>query len=124
MSVVRNADARRSETPSGVMTTLASPTVGGAERSLWRVEAKGGVSGPPHVIDVEQVWTWLDGTATVELPAGAVTVEPGDTVIIPGGELRRVVAGPDGYTAVVTASAAARATTPDGTDHGTPAWIA
>ncbi|MED7928940.1 cupin domain-containing protein [Nonomuraea wenchangensis] len=125
MTVIRAADARRTETPGGVMTTFASPTQGAAGRSLWRVEAKPGVAGPLHDFDVEQVWSWLDGTATVELGEESFAVAAGDTVVMPARTPRRVTAGPDaGYTAVVTARAGARAMSADGADLGTPPWIA
>ncbi|PZG15548.1 cupin, partial [Nonomuraea aridisoli] len=74
MAVIRNAEARRSETPGGVMTTFASPTQGGASRALWKVEVKPGGVGPVHDFDVEQVWTWTAGAATVELGGGTYAV--------------------------------------------------
>ncbi|MFI7105798.1 cupin domain-containing protein [Nonomuraea sp. NPDC050227] len=125
MSVIRAADSRRSETPSGVMTTFASPTQGGASCALWRVDAKPGVAGPQHDIDTEQVWSWLAGGATVELGDERFAVGVGDTVVMPAHVLRRVVADEHaGFTAVVTAAGGARALMPDGTDVGTPPWIA
>ncbi|MFI9595807.1 cupin domain-containing protein [Nonomuraea sp. NPDC052265] len=124
MSVIRDADSRRSETPGGVMTTFASPTQGGASRSLWRVDAKPGAQGPLHDFDSEQVWSWLSGGATVELGDERFTVGAGDTVVMPPNVARRVLADADaGYTAVVTAAAGARAFA-GGTDVGTPPWIA
>ncbi|GAA0941024.1 cupin domain-containing protein [Nonomuraea longicatena] len=123
MTLVRNADTRDTETPNAVMTTLASPTVGGAERSLWRVEAEPQAEGPQHAFDVEQIWTWLDGAATVELGDESLVVTRGDTVIMPAGVLRRILAGDRGYTAVVTASPEARAFGADGREYGVPAWI-
>ncbi|MGN9843010.1 cupin domain-containing protein [Nonomuraea sp. H19] len=125
MTVIRAADARRSETPNGVMTTYASPTQGGASRSLWRVEAHPGAVGPVHDFDVEQVWSWLAGAATVELGGDTFAVAAGDTVVMPARTLRQVLADPDtGYTAVVTAPAGARARSADGADYGVPPWIA
>jgi quercetin dioxygenase-like cupin family protein len=124
MTVIRAADARRSETPSGVMTTFASPTQGGASRSLWRVEARPGAAGPVHDFDAEQVWSWIAGAATVELGGETHTVTAGDTVVMPARTVRRVLADPDvGYTAVVTAPAGARAMSADGADLGVPPWI-
>lgn len=126
MTVIRKAERRRTETPNAVMTTFASPTQGGAERSLWQVDAAAGSSGPLHVFDVEQTWTVLDGAATVDLDGATHELEAGDTVVIPAGVPRRFSAGPDrGYTAVVTAAATALATVPgsDG-DPVNPAWIA
>ncbi|MFD1539103.1 cupin domain-containing protein [Nonomuraea guangzhouensis] len=126
MTVIRDADARRSETAGGIMTTFASPSQGGASRSLWRVDAKPGVAGPSHDFDSEQVWTWLTGAATVELGGETFGVGPGDTVVMPAHTVRRVTAGEEsGYTAVVTAPAGARALAADGSDaYGTPPWIA
>ncbi|MBB5082811.1 cupin domain-containing protein [Nonomuraea endophytica] len=124
MTVVRNADARVTETPGGVMTTLASPTLGGASRSLWRVEVKPGGQGPLHDFDVEQVWTWITGSATVSLGEETFTVAAGDTVIMPARTARQIVAdAAEGYTAVVTAPGDAHAFGADGKEFGTPAWI-
>jgi len=107
------------------MTTFASPTQGGAARSLWRVDAKPGAQGPEHRIDGEQVWSWIAGAAGVELDGERYEVAAGDTVIMPPHVVRRVLADPDaGYAAVVTADGNARATTADGTDVGVPPWIA
>nr|WP_311132159.1 cupin domain-containing protein [Nonomuraea gerenzanensis] len=125
MSVIREAEARRSQTPGGVMTTFASPTQGGASRSLWKVEARPGAEGPVHDFDSEQVWSWVAGAATVELGGRTYTVTAGDTVVMPARTVRRVLADPGhGYTAVVTAPAGARAFGPDGAEFGVPPWIA
>ncbi|MER7504727.1 cupin domain-containing protein [Nonomuraea pusilla] len=124
MTVIRDADSRRSETPGGVMTTFASPTQGGAARSFWRVDARPGAAGPVHDFDREQIWSWVAGTATVELGGERFAVAAGDTVVMPARTPRRVLAGPDaGYTALVTAPAGARASTPEGGDAGVPPWI-
>jgi quercetin dioxygenase-like cupin family protein len=125
MRVIRHADSRRTQTPNAVMTTLASPTQGGARQALWRVDMHPGQAGPPHVFDTEQVWTVLDGGATIELDGQTLAIEPGDTIVMPPGMPRRVTADPQaGLAAIVTAPAGARARTPDGTDHGVPPWIA
>lgn len=125
MPVIRHAQCRRSETPAGVMTTFASPTLGGATRAVWRVEATPATSGPLHDFDTEQVWTFLSGAATVELGGETFTVAPGDTVVMPPATPRRVTAGAEeGFTAVVTAAGGATAILPDGTVHGVPPWIA
>ncbi|MEV0235151.1 cupin [Nonomuraea sp. NPDC050786] len=123
MTVIRAAEARRSETPAGVMTTFASPTQGGASRSLWRVDARPGAEGPVHDFDSEQVWSWVAGAATVELGGDTFSVAAGDTVVMPARTVRRIVADPAGYTAIVTAPAGARAMTADGADFGVPPWI-
>jgi quercetin dioxygenase-like cupin family protein len=135
MTVIRHADSRRTETPAAVMTTLASPSQGGAAQVVWRVDMAPGRSGPLHGIDAEQVWTVLSGAATVDLPGGAVTVEPGDTVVIPADAPRRITSDPSaGLAAVVVAPVGMRAYPLDGTvvsptcavpdgDKLVPAWV-
>jgi quercetin dioxygenase-like cupin family protein len=135
MPVIRRADSRLTETPNAVMTTLASPTQGGAGQSVWRVDMRPGQAGPLHAIDAEQVWTVLDGGATVELDGQAHAVGPGDTLVMPADAPRRVSADPaDGFAAIVVAPPSMRAYTleatrvspacavPDG-DKLVPAWI-
>ncbi len=126
MPVVSQADVRRTETPNAVMHTLASPTLG-ASRSLavWRVEMAPGAQGPAHRFDVEQVWTAVAGAATFDLEDGARRIRTGDTVVLPAGVPRRVMAdAADGFAALVAGRSGGRALLPDGTDRGVPAWIA
>lgn len=124
MTVIPATAARRSETPNAVMTTLASPTQGGAGLALWRVDMTPGASGPEHLFDVEQIWTVLGGAATVTVDGADQALAAGDTLVLRGGQVRRILAGEDGFQAVVVASAGARAFLTDGTDRGVPPWIA
>ena len=127
MSVIRSAERRRTQTPNAVMTTLASPTQGGAAQSLWQVEMSAGQAGPPHVFDAEQVWTVLDGAATVELDGTGHELATGDTVVIPAGRPRQVRTdrGAD-FVAIVTARGDAKVyVLPDASGpRSTPPWIA
>lgn len=121
-SVIKSADARRTETPNAVMTTLASPTQGSAARPLWRVDMRAGQQGPVHVMDSEQVWAVLAGGASVEVDGQAVTLEAGDTIVLPTGACRQVAASDSGLVAVVAGAPRARASLADGTDRGVPPW--
>lgn len=100
MSVIRDAEARRTETPNATMTTLASPTLGGAGRALWRVAMEPGAAGLEHRFEVEQIWTVLAGGAELELDGRRLALAVGDTAVIPAGTTRRVVAGAGGPTAL------------------------
>jgi quercetin dioxygenase-like cupin family protein len=125
MSLVTASERRRTETPNAVMTTLASPTQGGAGLSLWLVEMDPGQTGPEHRFDREQVWTVLAGTADVTVDGETVRAGAGDVVVLPARALRRIrPAGDEGLRAVVAGDPAARAAMADGTDRGTPPWIA
>jgi quercetin dioxygenase-like cupin family protein len=122
MTVVQAAGTRRTETPAGVMTTLASPRLGGASTAVWRVEMKPGAAGPVHAINVEQVWTVLSGGVDVTVADDTLTARTGDTLILPAGATRQVTAGPEGLTAIVAAPADAHAITADGAKV-IPPWI-
>ncbi|MFB4301685.1 cupin domain-containing protein [Actinomadura sp. NTSP31] len=114
MTLLRNAGNRRTETPNGVMTTLATPTQGGTEGiAVWRVEAVPNRTGPLHAFDTEQVWTFLAGAATIDLDGRKLEVAPGDTVVLPAGLPRQVTASDAGFTAVVAAHAGCLAFDPD-----------
>ncbi|MEV5574109.1 cupin domain-containing protein [Spirillospora sp. NPDC052269] len=106
MAVIRDAESRRTETPNGVMTSLATPTQGGTSKlAVWKVDAVPGVTGPLHVFDNESVWTCLSGAATFTVGDDRVDVASGDTLVLPGGVARQMVVSADGYQAVVAAPA-------------------
>ncbi|MFI0485754.1 cupin domain-containing protein [Actinomadura sp. 9N215] len=115
MTLIRDTESRRTGTPNGTMTTLATPTQGGTEGiALWRVDMAPGRTGPLHAFDTEQIWTFLDGTATVDLDGRKLEAGPGDTVVLPAGVPRQLTSRPDaGFTAVVAAHAGCLAYDPD-----------
>jgi quercetin dioxygenase-like cupin family protein len=113
-TVIRNADARRTETPNGVMTSLATPTQGGtAKLAVWRVDATPGATGPLHVFDQESVWTLLGGAVSFTVGDDKVDLAPGDTLVIPADVTRQMFVSPDGFQAVVAAPAGTLVHTPD-----------
>ncbi|TDC08552.1 cupin [Nonomuraea longispora] len=115
MAVVRSAGSRRIETPNGVMTTLASPSQGGAEQAVWRVEARPGMVGPVHAFDAELVWTWLDGAAVVDLGDQRYEVGPGDTMVLPADVSRQMFADAErGFVSIVAAPSGAHVYNPGG----------
>ncbi|MUN38922.1 cupin domain-containing protein [Actinomadura litoris] len=115
MTLVRDAESRRTDTPNGTMTTFASPTQGGTSGlAVWRVDMHAGRTGPRHAFDTEQVWTFLEGTATIDLDGRTLEAGPGDTLVLPAGAPRQMTAAPDaGFTAVVAAPAGCLAYDPD-----------
>ncbi|MEO3802438.1 cupin [Nonomuraea sp. B1E8] len=115
MAMVLSTESRRTETPNGVMTTLASPSQGGAEQAVWRVDARPGMVGPVHAFDAELVWTWLDGAAVVELGGERYEVGVGDTMVLPADVSRQMFAHPErGFVSIVAAPSGARVYNPDG----------
>ncbi|MFJ2578668.1 cupin domain-containing protein [Kitasatospora aureofaciens] len=112
MPVIRHADARRTETPNAVMTTYASPTQGTTALAMWQVDMSAGKQGPLHAMDVEQIWTFVTGAATVDLAGDAVAVTAGDTLVLPA-DVARQITTLDGFTAVVASPSPAHAYNPD-----------
>ena len=135
MHVIRSEETRRTETPNAVMTTLASPSQGNAAQAMWRVEMTPGHAGPLHGIDAEQVWTVLEGGASIEVGADVASLRPGDTIVLPADVSRRVTADQQaGLVAIVAAPASMRAYVltgsvgephPEATDEEkvVPAWV-
>jgi quercetin dioxygenase-like cupin family protein len=122
--LVKGADARVTTTPNAKMTTLASPTLGATSgRSLWMVDMTAGATGPRHVFDTEQIWTVIDGYATIEIDGLAHPLDAGDTLVIPAGAERQVHAT-TACRMLVTGDATAIASVPGESEpRGTPAWI-
>jgi quercetin dioxygenase-like cupin family protein len=111
---------RVTETPNAIMTTLASPSLGSAELSLWQVSMAAGQRGPLHAFDAEQIWHVLAGAVDVsgrELAAG-------DTLVLPAGELRRITALSDARIVVCGRGDAVVRVAGEPEPRGVPPWIA
>ena len=123
--VIRATERRRSETPAGVMTTNASPTLGPTTGlSMWEVGMAQGASGPLHVFDSEQIWTVLDGELSVAIAGETETLSSGDTVVMPEGLERQVAARSDVRLLVCGYGSAIARVPGEPEPRGTPAWIA
>jgi quercetin dioxygenase-like cupin family protein len=135
-AVIRDARSRRTQVPSGLVTTLASPAQGGSGLAVWRMDITPGAAGPVHAYDTEQVWTVIGGRATVDLDGGPVAVAAGDTLVIPAGASRQMIADPQaGVSAISVTPAGTHAYSPSGPiqvdphcatpagDKLIPAWV-
>lgn len=123
-SLVRAGQARRSETPNALMTTLASPSQGPtSELSMWRVEMRAGKQGPPHLFNTEQIWHLIQGEAEVTVAAGQLALTPGDTVVLPAGTERQVSARTDAQFVVCGRGDAVARVPGEQAPRGTPPWI-
>jgi quercetin dioxygenase-like cupin family protein len=122
--LVRAAQARQTQTPNALMTTLASPSQGPtAGLSMWLVEMRAGQQGPPHVFDTEQIWHLLEGEAEVTIDAGQLVLGPGDTVVLPAGAERQVSARADAQLVVCGRGDAVVCVPGEVAPRGTPPWI-
>ena len=123
-SLVRAGQARRTQTPNALMTTLASPSQGPTtELSMWLVEMRAGQQGPPHVFTSEQIWHLVEGEAEVAVGAEQLRLGPGDTVVLPAGIERQVSARTDAQLVVCGRGDAVVHVPGEASPRGTPAWI-
>ncbi len=120
-----SADTRRTTTtPNATMTTLASPTQGGATHPVWLVAMNPHAEGPLHAFEAEVVWSLTEGRGSLRTGGREQALETGDTVVLAPDEPRQFVAGAEGFTAVVTTVAPGRVTRCDGGDSLVPEWVA
>lgn len=73
------------ELPGARFTTLASPSRGSAETSVWRVELLPGTEATPHSVTREEIFVALEGTAVATLEGVEHAVGPGDALVLPAG---------------------------------------
>lgn len=120
---IHASQARRTETPNALMTTLASPSQGGTTAlSMWLVDMRTGQQGPSHVFDVEQIWHVLQGQVELAVDAEHSVLGPGDTIVLAAGARHQVSALADARI-VVCGGADAAATVPgEPTSRGVPPW--
>jgi quercetin dioxygenase-like cupin family protein len=112
MMITRADAAKVHATPNAVMRTLAAPSLGALELSVWEVSMTEGSAGPLHAADLEQVWVVLEGELHFELDGDRVTASAGDSVTLAAGIPRRIHA-PQPARALVASRAGGRASTAD-----------
>ena len=72
-------------------TSLATPTHGSCETSVWIVDIDPGAPALPHAMTREEVFVVLEGTASVALAGARGRAEPGDAFVVPPDQLFHVV---------------------------------
>ncbi len=66
-------------------TSLATPTRGARDTSVWQVEIEAGTPAKPHSLTREEVFVVLEGTASVRLAGDDDTARAGDAIVVPAG---------------------------------------
>jgi mannose-6-phosphate isomerase-like protein (cupin superfamily) len=64
-------------------TSLATPTRGSRETSVWRVEIAAHTPATPHSLTREEVFVVLDGEASVEIGGVRAAAHAGDAIVVP-----------------------------------------
>lgn len=66
-------------------TSLATPTRGSTDTSVWLVEIDAGTPATPHELTREEVFVVLAGQAAVRIGGQEQQAEPGDAIVVPPG---------------------------------------
>ena len=64
-------------------TSLATPSRGSTDVSLWRVAIAPGTAPTPHSLTREEIFVVLAGTAEVIIDGSQATAEAGDAIVVP-----------------------------------------
>lgn len=85
MPVIPSPPAATHRLGGARFTSLATPSRGSTETSVWQVEIEPGSPPTPHSVTREEVFVVLSGTATVELDGVRGTAGAGDAIVVPAG---------------------------------------
>ena len=87
MSIIPSPPAATQQLGGTRFTSLATPSSGSTETSVWQVEIEPDNPATPHSMTREEVFVVLAGTARVELDGVRGTARAGDAIVVPAGVL-------------------------------------
>lgn len=115
MPHIRSSDAPSFQIPDLLVTGLASPSRGSRENSVWRVRIPAGAPGVLHSMSREEIFVVISGQAVATLGDDVHKLEPGDALIVPGGQMFTLGnQGTADFIAVAVAPAGVEACMPGG----------
>jgi mannose-6-phosphate isomerase-like protein (cupin superfamily) len=83
MPIIQAPDDATHDLGGARFTSLATPSSGSAETSVWQVELDAGAPAAPHSLTREEVFVVLDGAAQVVIDGVHGIAEQGDAVVVP-----------------------------------------
>ena len=88
MSVLNAPDSHTHDLGGTRFTSLATPSRGSAETSVWTVEIDASVPATPHSLTREEVFVVLEGEGSIRFASGEVVdLGPGSLVRLHAGEV-------------------------------------
>src|ERR1700755_2631645 len=102
--------------------SLATPSRGATDTSVWKVEILPGTPATPHSLTREEVFVVLEGAASLRLASNKPRAAAGDAIVVPADaefELANAGAGPLRLLCCLPVGGQARL--PDGSTF-TPPW--
>jgi mannose-6-phosphate isomerase-like protein (cupin superfamily) len=85
MAVIPAPPAPTHETHGARFTSLATPSRGSSDTSVWLVEIAAGTAGTTHSLTREEVFVVLAGRAEVHLDGETSLAAAGDAIVVPAG---------------------------------------
>jgi quercetin dioxygenase-like cupin family protein len=85
MTVLPAPPAPTHELGNARFTSLATPSRGSRETSVWRVEIAPRSPATPHSLTREEIFVVLDGAAAVTMDGERSTARAGDAIVVPPG---------------------------------------
>ena len=85
MAVLPAPPAPTHELGGARFTSLATPSRGSCDTSVWLVEITPGTPPTPHRLTREEVFVVLAGRARVQLDGDVTVAEVGDAIVVPAG---------------------------------------
>ena len=83
MSIIHAPEQPTHDNGAARFTSLATPSRGSTETSVWQVEIEAGAPGAPHSLTREEVFVVLDGVAAVRIGAIVGIANRGDAIVVP-----------------------------------------
>lgn len=83
MPVITAPASATHELAHASFTSLATPSRGSRETSLWRVRIAPGTPATPHQVTREEVFVVLAGTARVTIAGDICDARAGDAIVVP-----------------------------------------
>lgn len=123
MPVIDPTAQRHHELHGARFQTLASPSVGSQETSVWRLRLEPGTPGVPHRVTREEIFVVLAGSATASLDGAPQPLAAGSTLVLPAGVELSLEAGADSLEAIVCLPVGGQGVIGDG-EPFTPPWAA
>jgi quercetin dioxygenase-like cupin family protein len=83
MPVLRAPAAFTHELPNARFWSLATPSRGSHETSVWRIQLSASAEAAPHRLTREEVFVVLSGAVRVLLAGQASEAQQGDAIVVP-----------------------------------------
>jgi quercetin dioxygenase-like cupin family protein len=123
MPVIEPAEQRQHDIPGARFRTLACPSLGSSETSVWRVRLEPGTPGMPHRVTREEIFVVLHGSATAALDGVDQPLTAGSALVLPAGVELSLSTGEDALEAIVCLPVGGQGIVRDG-EPFTPPWAA